>query len=85
MDDVEVGERCQLTGCVVGWRSKVGKGCKLGEGSEVAPGYVVEEGVEGAGELLGGFEGLDEDVGSGEEEEEEDQDMEGDDTAPDEG
>ncbi|CAL8574718.1 Translation initiation factor eIF-2B subunit gamma [Xanthoria parietina] len=83
MDDVEVGERCQLTGCVVGWRSKVGKGCKLGEGSEVAPGYAVEEGVEGAGELLGGFEGLEEDVGSGEEEEEEDQDMEGDDTAAD--
>lgn len=82
MDDVEIGEKCQLTGCVVGWRSKVGKGCKLGEGSEVAPGYAVEEGVEGAGEVLGGFEGLDEDVGSGEEEEDQ-EDMEGDDTAPD--
>lgn len=82
MDDVEIGERCQLTGCVVGWRSKVGKGCRLGEGSEVAPGYAVEEGVEGAGEVLGGFEGLDEDVGSGEEEEDQ-EDMEGDDTAPD--
>ncbi|KAI4252687.1 MAG: hypothetical protein L6R42_007873 [Xanthoria sp. 1 TBL-2021] len=81
MDDVEIGEKCQLTGCVVGWRSKVGKGCKLGEGSEVAPGYAVEEGVEGAGEVLGGFEGLDEDVGSGEEEEDQ-EDMEGDDTAP---
>ncbi|KAL8669135.1 MAG: hypothetical protein Q9168_006262 [Polycauliona sp. 1 TL-2023] len=65
MDDVEIGEKCNLTGCVVGWRSKVGKGCKLGEGSEVAPGYAVEDGVEGAGEVLGGFEGLDDDMGSG--------------------
>ncbi|KAL8994442.1 MAG: hypothetical protein Q9169_005587 [Polycauliona sp. 2 TL-2023] len=86
MDDVEIGERCHLTGCVVGWRSKVGKGCKLGEGSEVAPGYVVEEGFEGAGEILGGFEGLDEDVDvdmESEEEEEDQADMEGDDTTAD--
>ncbi|KAL8846578.1 MAG: hypothetical protein Q9221_008344 [Calogaya cf. arnoldii] len=67
MDDVEIGEKCNLTGCVVGWRSKVGKGCKLGEGSEVAPGYAVEDGLEGTGEVLGGFEGLDGDVSSGEE------------------
>ncbi|KAL8767644.1 MAG: hypothetical protein Q9209_005903 [Squamulea sp. 1 TL-2023] len=62
MDDVEIGEKCALTGCVVGWRSKLGKGCKLGEGCEVAPGYEIEDGVEGAGEVLGGFEGLDEDI-----------------------
>ncbi|KAL8915133.1 MAG: hypothetical protein Q9172_006943 [Xanthocarpia lactea] len=68
MDDVEIGEKCVLTGCVVGWRSKVGKGCRLGEGCEVAPGYAVEDGVEGVGEVLGGFEGLDEDAISGEEE-----------------
>lgn len=61
MDDVDVAEKCQLVGCVVGQRARLEKECKLGEGCEVQPGFVVEEGTEGRGEKFMVFEGLDED------------------------
>lgn len=67
LDDVEIGEKSTLIGCVVGWRSRIGKDVRLGEGCEVAPGYVVEDGTVGdKGEVFRGFEGLDE---AGEDEE----------------
>lgn len=70
MDEVEVGEKCVLTGAVVGCRARVGKESRLGEGCEVQPGFVVEEGTEGKGEKFMAFEGLDEgEEGEGGEEE----------------
>ncbi|KAL8799059.1 MAG: hypothetical protein Q9182_006184 [Xanthomendoza sp. 2 TL-2023] len=81
MDDVEIAEKSVLTGCVVGWRARVGEKVRLEEGGEVGNGFVVEGGtVGGKGEVFRGFEGLEgegEDKDEDEEEEEEDVEMEG--------
>ena len=65
-----MGERAQLTGCVVGRRAVVGREAVLRE-CEVQEGFGVEEGREGRGEKFMVFEGLEEDVGGMEGDEEE--------------
>ncbi|KAL9604100.1 MAG: hypothetical protein Q9219_000688 [cf. Caloplaca sp. 3 TL-2023] len=65
MDEAEVGEKAVLTGVVVGPRARVGRECRLGEGCEVQPGFLVEEGTEAKGEKFMVFEGLEDDVVSG--------------------
>ena len=69
-----MGEKAQLTGCVVGRRAVLGREVVLRE-CEVQGGFVVEEGVEGKGEKFMVFEGLDDEgegEGEGESEERED-------------
>ena len=63
-----MGERCVLSGCVVGRRVRVGKGAVLRD-VEVQGGFVVEEGVEVKGEKMMAFEALEEEDGEGEGEE----------------
>lgn len=58
MEEVEIGERAVLTGCVVGRRARVGKGAILTD-CEVQGGFVVEEGTEAKGEKFMVFEGMD--------------------------
>ena len=55
-----MGERAQLTGCVLGRRCVVGGAVDLRE-CEVQPGYVVEAGTEAKGEKFMVFEGLEDD------------------------
>ena len=52
-----IGERCVLSGCVVGKKCTIGKGSKLTD-CEVQDGNVVADGTEGKGEkfLVGGLE-----------------------------
>lgn len=59
MEEVDIGERAVLTGCVVGRRARVGKGAVLTD-CEVQGGFVVEEGTEAKGEKFMVFEGMDE-------------------------
>ncbi|KLJ13666.1 translation initiation factor eIF-2B subunit gamma [Blastomyces silverae] len=70
MDGAVVDERCQLTGCIIGRRSKIGRESVLKE-CEVQDGNVVPEETEASGEKFMVFEGLDEDM--------DDMDMDGDD------
>ena len=51
MDEVIVGEKAQLTGCIIGKRARVEGACILGE-CEVQPRYVVNEGTEAKGEVF---------------------------------
>lgn len=67
MDGVEVGEKAQLVGCILGARSRVGKGCELRE-CEVQEGNCVGEGTEARGETFMVFEGLEGDGGEEREE-----------------
>lgn len=69
MDEVVVGEKTQLTGCIIGKRARVEGACVLGE-CEVQPRYVVPEGTEAKGEkfMVSGLDDLDdEDMGEGNE------------------
>ena len=59
MEEVEIGERAVITGCIVGRRARVGKGAILTD-CEVQGGFVVEEGTEAKGEKFMVFEGMDE-------------------------
>lgn len=68
MDGAVVGERCQLTGCIIGRRSKIGRESVLKE-CEVQDGNVVEDETDAKNEKFMVFEGLDD--------EEEDEDGEG--------
>lgn len=70
MEEVDIGERVVLTGCVVGRRARVGKGAVLTD-CEIQGGFVVEEGTEAKGEKFMAFEGMDEDEGEQDEELEE--------------
>lgn len=74
-----MGEKCVLSGTVVGKRVVLGKGVVLKD-CEVQDGMVVNEGVEGKGEkfLVGGFEegGDGEFGGEDEEDDGEDEDEE---------
>lgn len=67
MDGVTVGERAQLTGCVLGRRCVIGKEANLRD-CEVQGGFGVEDGTEGKGEKFMVFEGLEDDVVGGEDE-----------------
>lgn len=55
-----IGERCQLTGCIVGRRCKIGRESVLKD-CEVQDGNVVEEETDAKNEKFMIFEGLDED------------------------
>jgi translation initiation factor eIF-2B subunit gamma len=57
MDGATIGDKCVLTGTVVGKKSKIGSKCAL-TGCEIQDGNVVAEGTEGKGEkyLVGGLE-----------------------------
>lgn len=68
MDKAQVGEKCVLTGCVIGPGAKVGERAVLRD-VEVQGGFVVDEGVVVEGEKMMSFEGL-----SGVEDEDEDED-----------
>ena len=70
MDEVVVGEKAQLTGCIIGKRARVEGACVLGE-CQVQPRYVVLEGTEAKDEILmiSGLDDLgDEDVAGGDDE-----------------
>lgn len=76
MDGAVVGEKCVLSGTVVGKRVVLGKGVSLKD-CEVQDGMVINEGMEGKGEkfLVGGFEeGGEFGGGDGEEEDEDGED-----------
>ena len=51
MDEVVIGEKAQLTGCIIGKRARVEGACVLGE-CQVQPRYVVNEGTEAKGEIF---------------------------------
>ena len=51
MDEVVIGEKAQLTGCVIGKMARVEGACVLGE-CQVQPRYVVNEGTEAKGEVF---------------------------------
>lgn len=51
MDDVVIGEKAQLTGCIIGKRARVEGACILGE-CQVQPRFVVDEGTEAKGEVF---------------------------------
>lgn len=74
MDGAIVGEKCVLSGCVVGKRVVLGKSCELKD-CEVQDGMLLGEGVQGKGEkfLVGGFEEGDAEMDMGEEEEDDDE------------
>lgn len=57
MDGAVIGDKCVLSGCVVGKRVVLGKEVVLKD-CEVQDGMMLAEGVEGKGEkyLVGGFE-----------------------------
>jgi translation initiation factor eIF-2B subunit gamma len=58
MDGATIGERCVLTGTVVGKKANIGKGCTL-TGCEVQDGNALGDGTDGKkGEkfLVGGLE-----------------------------
>lgn len=59
MDKAQVGEKCVLTGCVIGPGAKVGERAVLRD-VEVQGGFVVDEGVVVEGEKMMSFEGLSE-------------------------
>jgi translation initiation factor eIF-2B subunit gamma len=62
MEEVDIGERVVLSGCVIGRRARVGKGSVLMD-CEVQGGFIVEEGTEAKGEKFMAFDGMDEDEG----------------------
>lgn len=68
MDNTVVGEKCVLTGCVIGPGAEVGDRAVLRD-VEVQGGFAVEEGVVVEGEKMMSFEGLsgDEDEDDGDE------------------
>lgn len=57
MDGIVVGEKAQLTGCILGRRSVIGRESVLRE-CEVQEGNVLGEGTEAKGEKFMIFEGL---------------------------
>lgn len=61
MEEVEVGEKVVMSGCIVGRRARIGDGAVLKD-CEVQGGFVVEAGTEVANEKFMAFEGLDDDV-----------------------
>ena len=66
MEGAVVEERCELTGCVVGRRARVGKGCTLVE-CEIQDANIVAAATDARGEKFMVFEGLeDAESGSGE-------------------
>ncbi|KAM0799560.1 hypothetical protein BDR22DRAFT_854598 [Usnea florida] len=67
MDSVTVGSKAVLQGCILGRRCGIGNGCTLKE-CEVQEGYQVKEETEAKGEKMMVFEGLEEEVGEGEDE-----------------
>ena len=77
MDGATIGDKCVLTGTVVGKKSKIGGKCGL-TNCEVQDGNVVAEGTEGKGEkyLVGGLEDEMEE-GEGFDDDGEDEDGEG--------
>ena len=74
MEGVVVEEGARLTGCIVGRRGFVSKGCDLRE-CEVQGGFVVPEGEEAKGEKFMAFAGLEDDVDGLEEDGGEDEDV----------
>ena len=50
-----VEEKCILTGCVLGRRARIGKGCEL-VGCSVQEGSMVGEGTVGRDEVMAGFD-----------------------------
>ena len=68
MDEVEVGEKCVLSGCVLGRRSRIGAGATLRD-VEVQGGFVVEAGADAKGEKMMVFDSLEEDADANGEEE----------------
>ena len=76
MDEVVIGEKAQLTGCIVGKWARVDGACILGD-CEVQPRYVVNEGTEAKGEkfMISGLDDLaDEDSDGGDAEGVDDED-----------
>ena len=70
MDEVVIGEKAQLTGCIVGKRARVEGACVLGE-CQVQPRYVVNEGTDAKAEIfmISGLDDLgDEENAEGDEE-----------------
>lgn len=67
MDEVEVGEKCVLSGCVLGRRARVGNGAVLKD-VEVQGGFIVEPGTEAKNEKMMVFAGLEDDDDSNDEE-----------------
>lgn len=68
MDEVEVGEKCVLSGCVLGRRSRIGAGATLRD-VEVQGGFMVEAGTDAKGEKMMVFDGLEDDSNANGEEE----------------
>jgi len=69
MDEVVVGEKTQMTGCIIGKRARVEGACVLSE-CEVQPRYVVPEITEAKGEkfMVSGLDDIDdEEMGEGDE------------------
>jgi translation initiation factor eIF-2B subunit gamma len=58
MDGAVIGERCQLTGCIVGRRSEIGRESSL-MGCEVQDGNIVPEETDATNEKFMVFEGFD--------------------------
>lgn len=66
MDGAVVGERCQLTGCIIGRRSKIGRESVLKD-CEVQDGNVVPDETDAKNEKFMVFEGLEEEDGDDDE------------------
>lgn len=61
MEEVTVGEKVIMSGCIVGRRARIGDGAVLKD-CEVQGGFVVEAATEAANEKFMAFEGLDDEV-----------------------